>query len=142
MPLSGYERRQIRKYLGWDVLELNTGIENVRLESALTTVDADADTLRLLQDPLIVAPAGSGSPGILAQLYDVEERLLAAKNRLKADKVGSIELNRAELVQLNREGMRLASQLAHLIGVEIKDGGAFFGTGNGSFGGGQRWAGV
>ncbi len=139
MALSIYERRQIRKYLGWDVLELNTGPENVSLEAALTNVDSDADTLKLIQDPL--APV-SGSPGILAQLYDVETRLYSAKNRLKANMVGSIELNRAELAQLNAEGHRLASQLAHLLGVEIKDGGAFFGTGNGSLNGGQRWIGV
>lgn len=140
MALSIYERRQIRKYLGWDVLELTTGRENVSLEAALSNIDADAAALQLIQDPLTPV---SGSPGILAQLYDVEARLYQAKGRLKANAVGSIELNRAELNQLCQEGMRLSSQLAHMMGVEIIDGGAFFGKGMGSLdGGGQRWIGV
>lgn len=59
--------------------------------------------------------------GLIASLVDVDAKLLDAHTRLKAKKVGSIELTLdGELMSLRSEGRRFAGRLATILGVEVQ----------------------
>ena len=111
MALTETERAQIRMYLGWSA---RFHQEDVALEQAMNAVDTKADTLALIQNAIDGDP-----PGLIAAMEDVDAKIITAHGRLKADTVGSIELNREELRQLYREGKRLTSRLARMLGVEV-----------------------
>lgn len=64
---------------------------------------------------------------LIASLKQVDTDLLAARGRYRADKVGSIELNRAEPSQLRKDGRQFVTRLCSVLGVE---------RGNDVFGGG------
>lgn len=61
---------------------------------------------------------GASPPGLLALLADVDAKIKDAPKRFKADKVGSIELNRSEVAQLRSLGRQYASRMAAILGVE------------------------
>jgi len=111
MALSTAERAKIRMYMGWSSRFLQ---EDVALTQAMNSVDNLPDVLALIQNPLAGSP-----PGYIAALEDIDAKLVAAHGRTKANKVGSIELNREEFKQLYREGKRLTSRLATLLGTEV-----------------------
>lgn len=111
MALTQSERAKIRMYLGWSSRFLQI---DVALEQAMNAVDTLVDTLPLIQNPIDGTP-----PGFIAVLESIDAKILAAHNRLKADEVGSIVLNREELKQLYREGARITSRLATLLGVSV-----------------------
>lgn len=114
MPLSGTERAKIRHYLGYGVLYLTEDPTNVRLESAMYTLDSRPDALALVQGLITDTP-----PGILARLDDLEAKLLNAHSRKKAARVGSIELNKNELCDLRGEMARARADLSNMLEVPI-----------------------
>lgn len=104
MGLSDAQRAQVRLYLGWPARFLQT---DSALELAMRALDTTPESEALVTS-------------LLASLADIDTKLEAAHARLKAAKVGSIELNGAELVQLRGEGRRFAGRLAALLGVELR----------------------
>ena len=99
-------------YMGWSPRFFQT---DVGLEQAMNAVDNLPEVLALIQNPLTGTP-----PGVLAALEDVDSKLVNGHGRLKADQVGSIKLNRSEMRQLRKEGKRLVSRLATLLGTEVR----------------------
>ena len=112
MPLSEADKAKIRMYMGWSPRFFQT---DVALEQAMNAVDNLPEVLTLLQNPINGTP-----PGVIASLEDIDAKLVTAHARLKADKVGSIQLNRNEMRQLRKEGKRLVSRLATYLGTEVK----------------------
>lgn len=57
---------------------------------------------------------------LLAEVLDIETKLKTSHARLKATKVGSIELNalQVEMTGLRLEGMRHTGKMAAILGVE------------------------
>lgn len=111
MPLLEAEKAKIRMYMGWSPRFFQ---EDVALEQAMSAVDNLPEVLTLIQNGI-----GDSPPGVIAALEDVDAKLVAAHGRLKADNVGSIKLNRNEFRQLYREGKRLTSRLATLLGTDV-----------------------
>jgi hypothetical protein len=124
MALTETQRAAVRLYLGWSARFHQF---DSRLEQALDAVGSLPESAAL-----ITASISSTPPGLLALLADLESRIRGAYGRLKAGKVGSIELNAGEIGQLRSEGRRLVGQLATLLGVEV--GSDPFGPGVGRFG--------
>ena len=73
------------------------------------------ETESLVTNALTATP-----PGLLACLRSVDAELTAAHRRLKASKVGSIELNGGEIGSLRMEGRRHVARLCALLGVEAR----------------------
>ena len=73
--------------------------------------------------------------GILANITDIQTKLRGSHARLKANKVGSIELRQQEVHQLRDEGNRWVQDLARILGVETRNGGIFGSARIGSFAG-------
>lgn len=111
MALTDAERAKIRLYLGWSSRFFAS---DSALEQALNAIDGLPEALALIQNAIDGSP-----PGLLAALEDVDAKLVASHSRLKASVVGSITLNQGELAELRREGKRLTSRLATLLGVEV-----------------------
>ena len=63
--------------------------------------------------------------GILANIDDIQTKLRDAHGRLRANKVGTIELRPQEVYQLRKEGSRWVKDLARILGVETRNGGIF-----------------
>lgn len=114
MPLTSAQVAKVKYYLGYSVQNDGSDDAKNRLNSAIAAVGLDAEMTALITNPLNSTP-----PGVLARLDDIEAKLLASHSRLKASKVGSIELNASEVEMLRGEGRRAAVALASLIGVEI-----------------------
>jgi len=112
MALAESDKAKIRMYMGWSPRFFQT---DVALEQAMNAIDALPEVLALIQNPI-----GGSPPGVIAALEDLDAKITNAHGRLKADKVGSIELNRAEMMQLYREGKRQVSRLATLMGTEVR----------------------
>jgi hypothetical protein len=99
------QRVDIRYFLGWP--QRYFGIET-DLEIAMNTVQQDADT-----EALVVS--------LLPLLHDVDDKIVAARERLAAKELGSITLPGAEEIGVLRsEGRRLSGRLASILGVWIK----------------------
>ena len=120
MALTEAQKTQVRSYLGWSARFHQF---DSRLEQAMNAVDGTAS------ETLITDTLANG--GILASLADIDTKLTAAHGRLKATKVGSIELNRSEVIQLRREGRRWVGRLASLLGVEVRNNA--YGSAHGGF---------
>ena len=106
MAFTEAERVKIRFYLGWSA-RFHQG--DSRLEQALNAVDNLPDTQTLIRDEM------------LASMDDIRLKLTDAHKRLKALKVGSIDLPQAnEVAMLRSEGRRHASSLAATLGVPIR----------------------
>jgi len=101
-------------FLGWTPRFGQTDNALERAMNAIATFPAD--------ESLITNAIGDDPPGLLASLKDVDTKLVGGHGRLKADNVGSIKLNRREMVQLYREGKRLVGRLARVLGVEVRGG--------------------
>lgn len=110
MALTPTQRADVRRYLGWSARFHQF---DSRLEQAMNALDTEPEHEAQITNPLTGTP-----PGILAALEDIDSKLTAAHSRLKADKVGSILLNRREMRQLYREGRRHTRRLAAILGVE------------------------
>lgn len=104
MALTTTQRAQVRTYLGWPARFWQT---TSQLEQAMNAVDGEAAELAL-----VVA--------LLVSLADIDTRLTACYGRLKALKVGSIELpGHGELMALRSEGRKFSGRLAAKLGVAI-----------------------
>ena len=118
MALTDAQKAGIRRALGWSARFHQF---DSRLEQALSAIESDAASELLITDVL-------ANNGILANIDDIQSKLRAGHSRLKANKVGTIELRQQELDQLKSEGNRWVSDLARLLGVEVRDGGLFGGS--------------
>lgn len=114
MALTDAQRAEIRMFLGWTPRYGQTDNALERAMNAIETFPAD--------ESLITNAIGDDPPGLLASIKDVDSKLIVAHGRLKADNVGSIQLNRREMSQLYRDGKRMVGRLARLLGVEVRGG--------------------
>lgn len=121
-PFTSNDRARIRWYLGWSARFHQM---DSRLEQAMNAVDMEPtdDTKALIT-------------GNLAQMDTLMNTTIpAAYNRLKALKVGSIDLPaHKEIAMLRSEGRRLGGQIAACLGVETRHD-VWSGAGNKSFAG-------
>lgn len=117
MALTETQRAQVRTYLGWPARWWQTSSQ---LEQAMNALDQTTAELAA-----VVA--------LLVQAADLDTRLTAAYSRLKALRVGAIELpGHGELLGLRSEGRRVSGRLAQKLGVPIL-GDAWSGGGPGAF---------
>jgi hypothetical protein len=112
MAFSESDKAKIRLYMGWSPRFHQT---DVALEQAMNAVDNLPEVLALIQNPI-----GGSPPGYIASLEALDAKIVEAQENLPADQVGSIKLNRNEMRQLYREGKRLVSRLATLLGTEVR----------------------
>ena len=106
-PFTSAQKANIRLYLGWSARfhQMDSG-----LEQAMSAIEGEADDSTHDQ---IVA--------LLADIADIETRLTDAYGRLKAAKVGSIDLpGQTEVSVLRSEGRRFVAQLARILSVEVR----------------------
>jgi hypothetical protein len=101
MAFTALQKAQIRYYLGFpdQFRDIHTILES-QLNGSIST---ESETIIV---------------GLLADLAAVDAALVSARSRLKAHKVGSIELNDMELEQLRSEGRRFVARLASIFGIE------------------------
>jgi hypothetical protein len=104
MALSETEKFQIRWRLGWSERFFQT---DSRLDQALSAIDTRPDAEAQLQVHL-------------ASLIQFDTEITQARGRLKANQVGSIQLNRAELYELRQEAQRECNAIAQLLGVAVR----------------------
>jgi hypothetical protein len=116
MSLSAQQQSQLRIYLGYPARFHQTQPELEQAILALVGVPADETEVASLLTKLTDPTTG------------IDFRLGDALDRLQASKVGSIELNPAEIGMLRSEGRRIVARIAHLMGVTVR-GDAFAGKG-------------
>lgn len=124
MALTESQKAEIRRYAGWSARFHQT---DSRLEMAMLALESTPEHEAQITNALAGSP-----PGLLAQLADIDAKIAAATSRLKASKVGSIELNPAEMYELRRIGRQFATRLCSILGVERRT--DAFGAGGTSFG--------
>ena len=106
-PWTSAQKAKIRLFLGWSA---RFHQYDSRLEQAMSAIEGESDDST---HDLIV--------GFLASLDDIQTRLTSAYSRIKAMKVGSIDLPGAmEMGLLKAEGRRFVGQLAATLGVEVR----------------------
>jgi hypothetical protein len=125
--LTDAQRAEVYFFCGWPQRWVQ---ENTALEQAMNAIGGRPEMQALLSNSLVASPKG-----LLAQarlLYDVT--IPATYRRLKATKVGTIELDaRAEIRMLRDEGRRLVNGICTLLGVTAD--GDVFGPGEGGVAG-------
>lgn len=116
MALSLQQKADVRTYLGWSARFHQT---DSRLEQAMSALETEAEHEKWITNPI---PPPVGEPrGILAELVLVDAELISAHTRLKALKVGSINLPiRNEINTLRSEGRRHVSRMSVILGVEVR----------------------
>ncbi len=120
-PFTAAQRAKVRWYLGWSARFHQM---DSRLEQAMNAVDSEVDDSS--HDLVLLN---------LTAMDDLNSRIVSAYNRLKALKVGSIDLpSHGEIGMLRSEGRRLGGQVAALFGVETRHD-VWSGSGNKSFAG-------
>lgn len=125
MALTDTQKADVRRALGWSARFHQF---DSRLEQAMSALATEPEHELQLTDTL-------ANNGILANIADIQTKLRAAHSRIKADVVGPIQLNKQELRQLIGEGSRWVSDLARILGVEVRNGGIFGKAFIGSFAG-------
>lgn len=108
MALTEAQKAAVRLYTGWSARFGQWG----PLERALAAIEDLPDTLAQITNAINGTP-----PGLLALLADLDARLQGSLGRLKASKVGSIELNGAETGQLRSRGRQLVTRLCTILDV-------------------------
>ena len=112
MALTAAQRADCYFFCGWPQKYVQT---NTALEWALDAIGNKAEMQAIVGNSLVQSPVGLLVQ--LRQLYDVT--IPAAYRRLKALKVGSIELSgNGELRALEAQGQRLVNGLCNALGVE------------------------
>lgn len=104
MAFTPTERTQIRTYLGWSARFAQFDGALARSFSAMETLPEDEAQVRLE----------------LAECLRIDAAIKAAEARFKADKVGTLELNRREIDQLRSNGRMHVGRIATTLGVEVK----------------------
>lgn len=112
MALTEAQQALVENYLGWTARFRQMDSSLSQAMNAIATLPE--------REALITNAIDGTPPGILAALADIDAKIVKAHGRLKADKVGSIELNRGELGQLRSEGRRFVNRLSTVLGVEIR----------------------
>jgi hypothetical protein len=79
-------------------------------------VDSSPETEALITNPITATP-----PGLLADIAAAQVLIDGAIRRLKASKVGSIELNGREIEQLRDIGRTRIHRLCSLLGVALRE---------------------
>ena len=104
MALTATQRADVRTALGWSARFHQT---DSRLEQAMNALAAEPES-----ETQVIA--------LLAEVVDIKTKLKTAHSRLKAVKVGSINLDglRTEIVGLRMEGQRHTGEIAAILGVE------------------------
>lgn len=104
MALTDQQKADVRIALGWSARFHQT---DSRLEQAMSALDSEPE-----HEAQVVA--------LLAEVVDIKTKLKTAHSRLKAVKVGSINLDglRTELAGLRMEGRRHTGEMAAILGVE------------------------
>jgi hypothetical protein len=116
MALTAQNKADIRTYLGWSARFHQT---DSRLEQAMSALETEPEHEKWITNTL--APVAGEPRGILAELVAIDAKLDDAHNRLKALKVGSIDLPiRNEINTLRSEGRRHVSRMATILGVEVR----------------------
>jgi hypothetical protein len=106
-PFTSAQKAAIRLALGWSARfhQMDSG-----LEQAMSAIEGESDDSTHDQ---VVA--------LLTTITDIETRLTDAYGRLKAKKVGSIDLPGAQEVStLRSEGRRAVGKLARILSVEVR----------------------
>lgn len=106
MALTATQKAEVRRSLGWPARFFQY---DTRLEQAMSAIETQPE-----HEAQVIE--------ILASVVDVKEKLLDAHKRLKASKVGSIELDtlREETMGLRMEGRRFTGELSAILGVPRK----------------------
>jgi hypothetical protein len=118
------QKRDIYFFCGWPQKNVQV---NTALEHAIARTAENTD-----QWALVINAVNGSPPGLLPLLWQQWQRILDAHGRLKALKVGSIELSGpGEINMLRKEGQRLVGALCSLLGVE-SDGDVFMPGSGGS----------
>lgn len=104
MAFTETERASIRMFCGWSARFLQF---DDALEQAMYTAENHAATAEQIR-------------GFLVELERVDAAITAAESRLKATKVGSIELNALEIDQLRGRGRQFVGRLCRVLGVEAR----------------------
>lgn len=99
---------------------------DTRLDQSMRAIQTTPESEAYVTNPIDGDP-----PGMLALCRDIDDKLTAAHGRLRVSKVGSIELNLAEIAMLRSEGRRHVGRLCALLGVERGE--DAFGEGRGAF---------
>lgn len=109
MAFTNAERAGIRKYLGWNArwVQFDSALE--RAFSFVDNQTAGGDT-----------SSEDEARTLLGKITTIEGEIDASRTRFKANKVGTIELNRSEVGQLVGRGESYIGQLARVFGVEVK----------------------
>ncbi len=105
MAFTDTQKAQIRMYMGWGARYLQTD-----------------DALRRAYDS-VGNNGGADQVLVEAQLTEcarVDAALLAAEARIKASKVGPIELNAIEIDNLRDKGRTAVARMARIFGVEVR----------------------
>jgi hypothetical protein len=127
MALTNAQKADTRAYLGWSARFHQF---DSRLEQAMSALATEPEH----EAQVIV---------LLASILDIKTKLVASHSRLKASKVGSIDLNPAEIPMLRKEGKRFVGEIASILGVETRrdifgsSPNSVFASAGGSYGGGN-----
>lgn len=105
MALTGVQKARIRKYLGWSA---RFGQFDRAMEGALEAISVDPD-----QEAEVLAD--------LTECIRIDAAIAAAESRLKATKVGPIDLNQGEIGQLRNRGRTHVGRIATALGVEVRE---------------------
>ncbi len=132
MAFTNAEKGSIRKYLGWNArwVQFDSALERAFAFVAASSISGDTSS----EDE---------ARSLLAKIVAIEGEIDGSRARFKADKVGTIQLNRAEVTQLVQRGESYIGQLARVFGVPTKgyalraDSAGFEGTPWGPSGGGN-----
>ena len=104
MALTDAQKADTRAALGWSARFHQF---DSRLEQAMSALATEPD-----HESQVIT--------LLASVADIETKLVAAHSRLKASKVGSIDLNPMEIQMLRKEGKRFVGKIASILGVETR----------------------
>lgn len=105
MAHTSAQKVSVRYWLGWPAY--GSSSSNDDLQTAIESIDAHPDSASIL----------TVVDTIIAKLVIAEAAITTAQARLKAWRVGSIELNRNEIFHRAHEGQRLVVQLSAIYGV-------------------------
>jgi len=112
MALSATQKAQVRLYLGWSARFFQF---DSRLEQAMSAVATEPEHELQITDTLV-------NNGLLASVSDILTKLTDSHKRLKATKVGSIDLpGFGEIQALRMEGKRHVKTLGSILGVEVRN---------------------
>lgn len=113
MGLTDAQKSAVRFRLGWSERFFQF---DSRLEQAMSALDTKPEAVALVTNPL-----GGSPPGLLAQIDDVDARIVDSFKRVRASKVANVELNPREVAQLRDLGRMYVKRLASLLGVEVRE---------------------